>query len=442
MSTEDEIYTQDGVAITPSADSKQSRSWLSYSSRMLFVVVSLCCIVLGWFSWRYDQAKREDQALEKVRSVIIDSYHHDKYRNDCVSQPIQDLVKIKYDFQFDRNGKFDPTAKHWAPTWLQGELGEKSLARVVSLELSTRYKYDDGSGVEWDDYTMCDFESLDFLLQFPNLRELTLEIGLKPDLDLSALGKLKKLRRLVFASPNIKKGPDRYSHRFIKTTLPLSVISNAKNLKELTIIGSFVESERRPCFQLNELVYSRHRLETSPCNGRELSLESFGDLSKLTQLKLSYSDKSFDLRATSGLPSLKRLSVSSSPLKNLDAFLDSPIEELRLTYCRELEDVSAITGSKTLRKLEVIGPWGTSYTGLGKVEINSKSLRFPALEEAGLFSHKGIEFLNDSPRFKKLVLGYYDANDLTVLERLSEIQVTKQHFAGTESWIKWWPWIY
>ena len=57
--------------------------------------------------------------------------------------------------------------------------------------------------------------------------------------------------------------------------------------------------------------------------------------------------------------------------------------------------------------------------------INSKSLRFPALEEAGLFSHQGIKFLNDSPRFKKLVLGSYDANDLTVLDRLSEIQVTK-----------------
>ena len=116
MSSEDEIHTQRRELITPSADSKKSkRSWLSYSFRMLFVLVSLCCIIMGWFSWRYDQAKREDQALEKIRAVIVDSYQHNMYRIDCVSQPIQDLVKVKYDFQFDRNGKFDPTAKHWPP---------------------------------------------------------------------------------------------------------------------------------------------------------------------------------------------------------------------------------------------------------------------------------------------------------------------------------------
>ena len=56
---------------------------------------------------------------------------------------------------------------------------------MVSLELSTRYEYDDGTGVDWDDHTQCDFESLDFLLQFPNLRELTLDIGLKPELEIT-----------------------------------------------------------------------------------------------------------------------------------------------------------------------------------------------------------------------------------------------------------------
>jgi len=416
MATED----QDVSSATSPSKSKRSRrgSWIRFSFRTLLLAVTLCCLVTWWFSSSYLQSERENQALEELRSAIVASYQSQKYKHR--PQPTEELVKVKYDFQFDQNGEFDPTAKHWAPTWMQGELGDRSLARVVSLDLSTRYEYDSGDGIWLTDHAYCDFESLDFLLQFPNLRELTLDIGLKPDLDLSALGKLKQLRRLDFSSPN---------YRTTGGTFPLSAIENAKNLKELTITGLVVvASQRQPKCQLNELIYNRSGFR-SPSPHQE-GLQSFGDLSKLVQLKLHGCRKKFDLHTTSGLPSLKRVSLSGQ-FENLDGFSAAPIEELRLRSCSELKDVSAISGSTTLRKLEVYNYYRKSY-------FSSNSFRLPALEEAYLVNCTGgtVEFLKHSPRLKKLELRDRDITDLSPLDDLPDLKVlnTTPEFMKRLSW--------
>jgi len=342
---------------------------------------------------QYDQANREHAALEQLPDMS---------------------VEVRYDYQYDKDGNFDPDRQPWIPKWMQGKWGKNSLARIVSLSMSTRFQYEDGYGVIVGEHRDCELRSLDFLSKFPKLRTLTLDLGMGPEFDFSALNKLSKLERFEFTSRKIE---EQYSVSTVMP-LPLSDIAHARKLNYLQIYGDVVPSDTPLKFQLRELDF-RHRPQV--VHQPILGLTGFGDLSKLNSLRLSFAGPDhFELETPSGMPALRRLNLTG-PFKNLDAFSASPIEELRLNRCTSLKDATGISDSRTLRKLDITA-W---HTKGNKLDFLSASLRFPALEEASLSRAGTIDFLQHCTRLKSLNLFDFEVADLAPIEHLPDLRVLK-----------------
>lgn len=397
----------------PSKIRKPRPKWMrvTFSLRALLVVMTLVAIGLGWFSWRFRQSSEEFDALAEIRLFVNDSYQD--FHVDSETQSLDRLVKVKYDYQFDRQGNFVPDAKPWIPSWLEGKAGRNSLSRVVSISLSTRYDYDCGDGVMCADHTLCDISSLDFLLKFRNLRELELDIGLPPDLDISALGEIKSLQRLSFSSP-----PKRRRFSGGTPLLPLDKIKNLKRLKSLQVKGRVEPAKTKPLFKLKELFLSKEGY-----GNENPDLDDFGDLSQLKRLNLYFFHKQTQLSSATGFPNLTHLNLTRCGNENMDAFSRAPIEELRLDGCRKLNDISGVSDSNTIRKLELCGCGSSPMTNL---DLNPEKVRFPSLEEVNFISARNtIDFLRNSPKLKRAILQGSRIKDLSALSDLSQLEILK-----------------
>jgi len=380
----------------------------TFSLRTLMITLTICCVVLGWFALRLKQVSNEQAALEELQIHIADAvenyefYSHDRHRKRLMELK---TVEVKYDYQFGWDGKFDPNREPWGPKWLRQEPGKNSLARIVSLSISTNFH---NNVDKLDHHADCNFSSLDFLLQFPNLRELTLDIGMEPGFDLSALGQLKNLERLEFACTTVTGSDDQVK------ALSLADIANARNLKCLRITGDATPSDVPVSFQLRELKFAPRNNVISA----GLGLASFGDLSQLESLDLrrlpSDQTNGFDFKTTSKLSSLRHLKLAGGGVLTLKPFSASPIEELYLS-CSSLRDFSALSGFQALRKLNV----------RGNFDSITEPLRLPVLEEADILpiGNCGLgKFF--TPRLRELV--YSRGNlDLSPLEQLPDLRVLK-----------------
>ena len=392
----------------------------TFSLRTLMIALTICCVVLGWYALRLKQVSMEQAALEELRAHIAEACeNYEFYSRDGDRERLEKLeaVEVKYDYQFGWDGKFDPNRQPWGPKWMQVEPGKNSLARIVSLSISTNFRYNRGRSYmnrfELDQHADCNLSSLDFLLQFPNLRELTLDIGMEPDFDLSALGRLNHLERLEFTCTTVSGSNDQV------TDLPLADIANARNLKYLRINGNATPADVPIRFQLRELKF----LPRNNVVSAGLGLASFGDLSLLESLDLrglkkyrpTQRVKGLGLETTSELSSLRHLKLDGEVL-TLDPFLASPIEELWLD-CEPFKDFSVLSGFKKLRKLSVSGNFDSI----------AEPLQLPALEKATIWARGdcGLEKFS-TPRLKELNYLHPQSNhDLSQLEQLPGLRVLK-----------------
>lgn len=152
---------------------KSWRRWLRFSLRTVLVILILASIWIGWVAQR---ARNQKVAVEWIEGFD--------------RQP-------KYDFQFDKNGKFLPGAGPIVPSWFHESVGIEHFASV-----------------EWVHLDGKDLGDIKLISNLPNLKHLELcDVNL---VDISPIARLTQLDHLSISRNKVKD---------------ISVLSNLTNLK-------------------------------------------------------------------------------------------------------------------------------------------------------------------------------------------------------------------
>jgi hypothetical protein len=145
------------------------RRRFQFGVRSLLVFLVAVSIPLGWFGWQMQKARRQREAVERIRAVD---------------------GGVNYDYEYDENGKWsggEPTAG----TWLRTLLGDCFFSEVHSAEPGFL------GPNQFDD------EDMEHIADLPNLRCLNVASTEVTDAGLCHLGELRHLRRLCLADCNI-----------------------------------------------------------------------------------------------------------------------------------------------------------------------------------------------------------------------------------------------
>jgi hypothetical protein len=123
---------------------KPRRRWFQFRLRTLFVLMVLASIGLSWFAVKMQQAKRQREAVEAIKSAS---------------------GWVCYDFEWDGQDMI-PDAVPQTPAWLRESLGDDFFSTVVWAEVSD--------------------DAIDHLKALPQLQHLSFLPAVPPSVDRTA----------------------------------------------------------------------------------------------------------------------------------------------------------------------------------------------------------------------------------------------------------------
>lgn len=139
---------------------KRKRRWLSYSLRSLFVVVTILCVALGYWTHRANRQKAVVKWVEENGGGVY------------------------YDFHVDEQGYLIDNLKPPGPKWVQKYLGKDYLATVIVVDLRG-----------------CEFIDITPLAQLDQLKNLSL--GNTQQSDMTPLTQITRLEYLDLSGTQV-----------------------------------------------------------------------------------------------------------------------------------------------------------------------------------------------------------------------------------------------
>jgi Leucine-rich repeat (LRR) protein len=214
---------------------RPKRNWLRLSLCMFLLVVTVCCI---WLGWKINAAHEQRLAVAAVRSLG---------------------GWASYDYELDSD--LSPLSPQPEPTWLVKVMGVDFLHNVVAVGVSTTV-------LNPKDYGPL----LSHLRQFRRLRSLILYDGNFHDEDLKYLADLQELDFLGFVNNDING-------------VGFNYLSRLRTLKWLFFYGNPITDENVAAIpKLPNL----ERLDLGDTNITDACIESLAKLPNLSRINVNY----------------------------------------------------------------------------------------------------------------------------------------------------------
>ena len=292
--------------------------WWRFSLRRLFVIVTLCAVVAGWWSIR---AREESETLDLIREI--------GYTNNP-----------SFQIDFDRTLSFrleHPVLVPHFPGWVRQFIGNERLLPLhinrfvgrFDVNLKESMNLDEVARVinlaptivnVWADAAQC--RRLEILLKKqPDLRQLRLVC--EPELD-----ELKRLRNLRSLE--------------LLLCVPKKSGTPATSAEWQPMIAEIIRNNQK----LERLELKRHPLDTAACK----AIQSLQHLKKLAICRCSFENGGFE--SCFPLPSLRELEMCGCPMNSLDLSPLSGSPELRSIGLGKLSGNVNWDTLPPLRKLE------------------------------------------------------------------------------------------
>ena len=372
--------------------------------RSIFVLVLVTSVLLAWVMHNYRRADAEARFLSHLQAAT--------------KEVNQSRLEVYYDYQFDHAGAFLTGAQPRGPRWIGRWLGEHLWDRVHSLEIHS-------------------FSVNDFTAGESGLCNL-------PDDCLDGISELKELRHLTVVAKNLPVGHVELSRLqnlegirvYCADTFDLSLVTELRNLNELTICGDISVGRQSPKFQLDELTILGKGVR---------DLKPFGDLGKLSRLCLGTSAIGTDefpvkhygceltsLESVSPLFSLKEFHCAGTELVDIGSLAEARnLTTVVLSRCPELQNIDGIARHAGLKQL------GISFCGSLDNSMNwGRNVQLPALEKLSLnrCPFSTLVFIGDCKKLKQIHLidiPITNLDSLKGLERADSIKL--EHLENLET---------
>jgi len=293
---------------------------LKFTLRSLLLIVAVLTVLSGWATNFYFRMQAED------------AYHKHAERRMGALKPkrsngrLDDMVFVKYDYQYDSQGRFNENATPPGPAWLRRIAGNNIFASIVSLGL---YADEFDQFYEHSVYFHVDPDILDGIENLSRLTKLGVYVeNLPSPLNLEQLQLLEEL--------NLRTGKN--------NPVDLIDLSRIPNLKRAKIEGPTISTaetesgqsklkilelkENHSIADLTGIRFARNLVELKiwNCNGLR-SLKGIENLESLEKLSLTVCNSLESLEGIESASELQWLYLSGSNVESLDrAFLPSGIE--------------------------------------------------------------------------------------------------------------------
>lgn len=336
-------------------DSRSKLRWYQFSLRTLLIVVTLFAVACSWFAVKWQQAKRQKEAVDALGippSVIYD-YEYDPaihYRKD--------------------------NAPELKPTWLVNLLGIDFFANVVSA-------------------TAIDDADLQRLQSLPKLQYLELtpqKPGQFTEMAAQSLAEMKALRRISFGCHIVTGMIDVGTSEMIDEDF--RILAGLRQITELDFGdggGAITDEGMKHLTGLSNL--TTLNLRCTQITG--LGLENLKDSEQLVGLYLQSCKEFSDAGMTNlkWFPKLKYLSledtdVTDAGLENLTGLTELQYLDLGSTNVTD-DGLIRLSGLARLRKLDL---QYTKVTDAGLKHLNGPSIQRLILD-GNQISDSGLEHL-------------------------------------------------